>query len=352
MLIFFVLFFANFQKNPLNCIKPVLNCKPLLTGAYLKRRGIKGTEEVHWYDVTDYEGFHEGNRRNKSPMLSFCYLDKSNVADSTTKEFYQAGVFDNWLMAKHHTNRIFLGIWCVMRLWNLALFYAFDLGVYYAGSNIKSITRYNSSTNTTQVVTVDKSYFTRCRGNLIDNITLQRMILTIVLVQNILQMLYDIIEFFCGCVYRRNTWYKWTEKGRKKLAVQILFYRIMQFCGEVGMSMGTLTGLYFSVIGESLIKGVTGEGLINSTIFLKMMYLQISIGVTWSLLYFIQLNPWVGKMVVTIQLMVKDLIKFIAVYILILVMFSHAFLRLVSEGTNVTGNCSKYFASIPDAWYR
>ena len=169
------------------------------------------------------------------------------------------------------------------------------------------------------------------------------MMLTLVLAQNILQMLCDIIEFFCGCVYRMNAWYKWTEKGRKKLAVQILFYRVMQFCGEVGMSMGTLTGLYFSVAGGPLI---------NSNIFLKLMYLQISIGVTWSLLYFIQLNPWVGKMVVTIQLMVNDLIKFIAVYILILVMFSHAFLRLVSEGTNLTGNCSKYFASIPDAWYR
>ena len=57
-------------------------------------------------------------------------------------------------------------------------------------------------------------------------------------------------------------------------------------------------------------------------------------------------------MVVSVQLMVQDLIKFTAVYVLVLIMFAHTFLRLVSEGTNKTGNCSEEFATIPDAYYR
>ena len=309
---------------------------------YLTRKEIKGTEEVHWYDITDYEGFHKGNRRNKSPMISFCYIDKSNVGDPTTKEFYQADIFDNWLKAKHHTNHISLVIWCLIRLWNVILFCTVDLGILRASRDV-SLVQYNSSTNTTQVTTVDETYFTPCRGNFVTTQSLQRLILSLVLGQNILQMMFDVIEFLYGIAKRRYVWYKWTEKGKKKIAVQIKFYRVMQFCGEAGICVGTLTGLFYSI---------TGKPLIESLLFLKMMYILISTGVTWSLLYFIQLNPWIGKMVVSIQLMVKDLIKFTAVYALFLVMFAHAFLRLVSEGTNETGNCSRYFSGILDSWYR
>ena len=50
--------------------------------------------------------------------------------------------------------------------------------------------------------------------------------------------------------------------------------------------------------------------------------------------------------------MVQDLLKFIVVYVLMLVMFTHTFLRLVTEGANKTGKCSKDFATVPEASYR
>ena len=200
-------------------------------------------KEVRWYDITDYEGFHEGNRRNKSPMLSFCYIDKAKVADRTTKEFYQANFFGHWLSTETKNSKIFLAIWCFMRLWNISMFYIFDIGIFYPTSPMVS----NSSGNSSLMST---AYSGPCRGNFIHSITAQRLIIGGLMLQNILQLLLDIAEFvYCG-LKRRNIWYKWTEKGRKKIAVQVIFYRLTQFAAEICITYGSLNGLYASYTGQ------------------------------------------------------------------------------------------------------
>ena len=310
----------------------------------MERKEIKGIEEVRWYDITDYEGFHDGNRRAKSPMMSFCYLDESNLAEKSTKDFYKSDFFKNWLTIKRHNCFIFIILWCLLRLWNVALFFAFDIGVFYPENGIE-INVHNSSTNTTEVMTVDADYITPCRGNLIKSTTVQCLFLFCLLIQNSLKMIFDIGEFvYLGIKHwKKQVWFRWTEKGKKKLAVQSIFYRILQFGAEFGISFGTLFGLHLSLTGQTMIK---------NTMVIKMMYLLIANGLIWSLLYFVQLNPWLGKMVVSIQRMIHDLLRFFVVYALMLIMFAYAFLRLISEGTNVTGKCSDKFATVLDSWYR
>ena len=277
-------------------------------------------------------------------MMSFHYLDESYLAEKKTKDFYQSQFFKNWLNIKCHNCFIFVVLWCLLRLWNVALFYMFDIGIFYPETGI-DLSVHNSSTNTTEVVTVDADHITPCRGSLIKSITIQRLCLVCLLIQNSFKMLFDIGEFvYLGIKHWKNQiWFRWTEKGKKKLAVQCIFYRVLQFGAEFGISFGSLFGLYLSLTGQTIIKNI---------MVIKMMYLLIANGLIWSLLYFVQLNPWLGKMVVSIQRMVHDLLRFFVVYALMLIMFAQAFLRLISEGTNATGKCSEKFATVVDSWYR
>ncbi len=272
-------------------------------------------------------------------MFAFCYLDKKNVAALSTKEFYDTVLFDTWLAKKMKLCRIFIFMWLSIRLLNIALFFAFDLGIY--ALNLPVMTNVSMNEVDYVSVTVD---FNLCRKNIFESLTVQRAIVASLFLQNLLQLLFDLADTLHYLYSKQGgNWNLWTEKGRKKLAVQVIFYRGMQLLSSLGICVGSSQALYASY---------TGHALWNIELLFQILYLQISLGVTWSVLYFVQLSPWIGKTVVSIQLMVQDLLRFILVYLIMLVMFSLAFLRLVADATNKNGECSRDFATLPDALYR
>ena len=303
----------------------------------MTRKQLRGTAEILWFDVTEYEGFHEGNRRNRSPMLSFLLLDSSQVTRPTTKHFFTIDFFENWLLVKRKTVQVFIALWILLRLLNVLNFVAYDLAMYHLSDHVV-VETWNSTLNSTDLVQVESEDAYPCRDNRITSRAFQKTILLVVFVLNTLQLLFDLIDIPHKIWKYRKSWYRWTEKGKKQFAVQVLFYRLMQFLAELAMSVGALSVLFPILDDYDWIA--------------DLIYIQVSLGVTWSLMYFLQLAPWIGKMVVTVQRMINDLCKYCLLYSMFLVSFAHSFLRLISQGTNETRNCSRDFASIPDAWYR
>ena len=303
---------------------------------YLTRRELHGTAETCWFDVTDYEGFHEGNRRNKSPMLCFLLLDASQIAMPTTKHFFSIDFFENWLSAKSKTSRFFICAWLILRLVNVVFFMVFDLNVYHMYDHV-SLDFWNSTLNKSETVLVSRKNINFCKENNLDSFAARLTLVCVVLVLNSLQLLFDLGDFIHKMYFYRTSWHRWTEKGKKKLAVQVVFYRIMQFLAEFSMCIGALTAL---------------SPVVESMLVSNLIYILVCFGVTWSFMYFLQLAPWIGKMVVTVQRMINDLCKYALLYAIFLFSFAHTFMRLVNLSDNRTGKCSKDFASIPDAWYR
>ena len=275
-------------------------------------------------------------------MISFLFLDSSKMSNVSTKEFFKSVFFENWLLAKGNACRIFLIAWIFARLWYVGLFYAMDLGIYFPSEYIEVMVA-NATTNTSTLKKVDVNTIDWCRGNIITSHTIQKIIIVLILLQSRHQLMYDLIEFTHAICNYNRAWHFWTEKGRKKVVVQMAFYRLMQFLSVAGMSFMTTNTICHSF---------TRNQYLMPKWILDITYIQISMGMTWSLLYFVQMNPWMGKMVVSVQCMVHDLFRFFIVYSLALIMFAHAFLRLISDGTNQTRNCSEEFATVLDSWYR
>ena len=196
----------------------------------------------------------------------------------------------------------------------------------------------NSALNSTDLVQVESRDACSCRENKITSRAVQNTIIYVIFVLNTLQLLFDLVDIPHKIWKYRKSWHRWTEKGKQQFVVQVVFYRLMQFLAEFAMCVGALSVLFPILRDYDWIA--------------DLIYIQVSLGITWSLMYFLQLAPWIGKMVVTVQRMINDLCKYCLLYSMFLVCFAHSFLRLISQGTNQTGNCSRDFKAIPDAWYR
>ena len=235
-----------------------------------------------------------------------------------------------------NTVNFFIIIWLLFRLLNVFTFVAFDLGIYHVNEYVQ-VKVWNPLLNVTELVRKEKEDVYMCRDHSITSPATQKGVIVYILVASSLQLLFDLGDAVHKTYTYRKGWHKWTEKGKKKFAVQILFYRIMQFLAEFAMCVGALSML---------------TPIIHSVLVSDLIYIQVSFGVTWPLMYFLQLAPWIGKMVVTVQRMINDLYKYCLLYSIFLVTLAHSFLRLVSQGNNKTGNCSQDFATVPDTWYR
>ncbi len=299
-------------------------------------REVQGNAETKWFDITDYEGSQEGNRRDKSPMLSFLLLDSRLITRPATKYFFTIDLFENWLRAKRRTCHCFITLWFLLRVFNVMTFVTFDLGIFTIGDVVEKEV-WDSTLNRTTLVHLSAGDANHCRGNFVPSAVFRRLIVWLIFLQSSCQLIFDLVEFAFAFYQYRRSWHRWTELGKKRLAVQILFYRIMQFLAEFAMCIGTLTSLF---------------PIIDSTLVQDLIYIQVSFGITWSLMYFLQLAPWIGRMVVTVQRMINDLFKYSFLHGLFLVTFAHSFLRLVAHDNNRTGKCSEEFSTVLHSWYR
>ncbi len=83
----------------------------------------KGIQQQAWLDITDYESFDEGNRRDRSPLFLFSLVEKKIFQDDEASEVFRSPVMKKWMRAKLIMNCPLLLLWILFRITHTIAFY-------------------------------------------------------------------------------------------------------------------------------------------------------------------------------------------------------------------------------------
>ena len=158
-----------------------------------------------------------------------------------------------------------------------------------------------------------------------------------ILAISVLIVVIDIVEL--GRVVRLNqSWRLKIPTGRKKVLVNILFYRMAQFL-MASTLIATFCIQYYSMYAEVSVPKIVTD----------MIYALCIISTVWSFLYFTQPLPFIGSFVIAVQRMLSDIFKFAILFAIFLVPFGLCFQRLVIQ--NAKGDCPREFANNSEIIY-
>ncbi len=290
---------------------------------YLVKRERKGFYDFLEYDISEYESLGCDNRRHKSPMLLLASIDKRILSDQKAVQILVNGPLSDWVYKKLHCNVPFILIWACLRVLLVFCFYfvisvnipwieLIEIVVYFV-NHLDEFSHENETEYLDNITSVVNASVSNESCNLLDwygGLQYPSGILTAflyMLMYAIFALLYDITE---GLVSIFHNWRRWRSAlGKpKNLVASSTYYRVCQ----IMFSTLSIIWILFYILAPKDI--ITDIGLILVT-FLS----------TWSVLYFVQIVPFIGKFVNSIQEMLAVMLQFIIVYVIILIPFPHAF---------------------------
>ncbi len=291
---------------------------------YLVKKERKGFYDFIEYDISEYEGVgcDIRNRRHKSPMLLLAVIDKRVLKNKKAVEILSRGPLADWVGAKVNINFLFVFTWAIIRLLVVVCFY-FVISVNVPWKDlidmiidfIKTSGDLDETlSNVTESVENQTCEVIDWYGGISRPKVLYGAILYM-LVYSICAVVYDVFEGFVSIFYN---WAKWRAAfGKSKdLVASTSFYRICQLFFSI---LSIIWTIFYMIEPKSIF---TAIGLIL-TIFFSI----------WSALYFVQIAPFIGKFVNSIQQMLKIMIQFVVVYAIILIPFPHGF-QVLLRGEN------------------
>ena len=309
----------------LGCIKlfdAILNTD----GVYLIKNKRNGFFDVKEYDVTEYESIGSGNRKNKSPLLLLSASDRKILKDEVAVCLLTKGPITDWASAKVKCNIPFVLIWACLRIVCIVCFYVLLgvsvtlTGIWYMISediyayiqyllNVtlqeQNITLINSSCDEIDDAVDWYGAYKHGRLFLIGILYLYAYCL--------ISTFSDIVEGIISIFYNWNRW-KMCFGRSKNLITSAYYYRICQFIFSFCGMIWTVLYIY-----------------IPTNTFVDLGLIVLTYVTTWSVLYFIQILPYAGNFVNSIQKMLAIMAQFVFVYAIILIPFPHAFQVLLRE---------------------
>ncbi len=299
---------------------------------YLVKRERKGFYDILEYDISEYESLGCDNRRHKSPMLLLSSIDKSILSDEKAVQVLMNGPLRDWVYNKLHCNVPFILLWACLRVLLVLCFYVVisvnipwkELidAVVYVINHLDEFNRENRTEHLDNLTSMVNSSINNGSCNPIDwygGLQYPSGIFSAflyMLIYAISALLYDITE---GLVSVFHNWRRWKSAlgKRKNLVASSTYYRVCQ----IMFSTLSIIWILFYIFEPKNI--ITDIGLILVT-FLS----------TWSILYFVQIVPFIGKFVNSIQEMLAVMLQFTIVYVIILIPFPHAFQVLLRSDSS------------------
>lgn len=315
-------------------------------GVYLTRESVQGIYTTQWFDVTDYESCHPGNRRNKSPLLSLTLVDKCKVGCPHARELLTnspAGlIMRKWIDIKMACNRPLTLVWFLIRVINAGVFCASmslseGLFLLQKKRNNSSLilpendTNYNMSRSGPQMdIYSEKAY-----GIPVPVCLLLLIYLSLFSLFSVILDLAEFVRFY----YRSDSFILYTPKGKKRLAVHYKGYRIAQF--TMSLSIFSVCVLFVVLKGD-----LTGVPRIIDHIF--VIHSMSCIVVSFK--YFCQSTACLGPFIITFERMIKHLSCFVLVFLFFVLPYTFVFRHIVCDDD---GNdlCKVHFSTVVDAFY-
>ena len=292
---------------------------------YVIERRTVGLNVYTMIDVTEYES---GSRYDKSPLLMIAHLHRDKLDHEETREIVRSDVMRSWVRAKMKTNVIPILLWAIVRVTILTTHLAAD---YDSTSRVHYLEMKNMSAEEQLC-----SSFYGMNYTPTGHLFLQYFNL----ITSCLVVLFDICEITYLVASGKHR--MWRDLGGiKRLVVNVKFYRTCEFVTML---------LSIFIIGVAI---QTHENLHNTDVaFVSFVYfirVLLPVFIVWSVFYFIQVLPWIGDSIISIQGMVKDMFRFVILMAIFNLPFMHLFyIGLSNESLQ---GCIEDFRSVPMAFY-
>ena len=320
----------NFEKILLKQNTSGLNCVELAafsqtfrfmmaifkTSVYRTKQAQCGMASVNYYDVTEYETYHNGRPWETSPMFLLLFLRNTKLQDEYTKTVFTSGVIGRWLAIRKKVFFPFFIGWCILRL--------FIIFLVYVPAQLAD--------------PPDPAIHVNCDLNLFKfSAETQQCCVIALAIFKTLSLLFDVFSFI-----------KWRSMNMSKM----MMYTVAngRMVTRVGFYM-TLRSLYNLLILVSSLNRLSWHYWRKSmpAYPIQVIFICIMVGSVWSILFIVQLSPLIGKYVIAIQYMIMSLIKFSFLIFLFIWPFALLFPKYVTHSSDEL--CPEGFESIPSYFY-
>lgn len=205
----------------------------LTRGMYIIREEDRGLATYQWIDVTDYETFDAGNRKEWAPLFCLTLMDKDRLNYPTTAQLFADPVIRKWIKNKIKCGILPAVVNMVMRCFMVGIFIVIDSDIGVNDNNILSSNVSDSdianAANTNSSVSC-KSF---------EGLSLSphaKYLLCICLIMH--SVMSHAVSFIESCTYRPRNYNlpRMTDRGYKNMFVQHSFYRRVH--GMVSIMIG------------------------------------------------------------------------------------------------------------------
>ena len=320
---------------------------------YVLKKEELGLKERLWYDVTEYErtAYCQENRWKKSPLRLLMYCDKSVVQNKESVEILRSDLLKQWTSTKLKSNIIFILIWAILRTICVYAFYMvianntkqLSMTFYLLWNETLGSFTYTVYTNETCSPFIPwyipynyEKYPNMLDYNHVGQFFIFGFCAAFVLFFSVVSIMFDILEKLTLLCRKSRNWRKFQGKRKDRLCTGS-YYRISQFL----FSITSVFYLAFLII-EILIPD-DQYSYINVALLIPACLVSAP-----SILYFLQVCPYIGDLVIGIERMISVMLIFLGLFYFYLTPYAHAFLTLL-KGDN---NCQvKDFETLSNAIY-
>ena len=292
-------------------------------GVYLIKEESIGYNVVQYLDVSDYELFDDGlpTRFFTSPLLLFVMNDTSQIPVTESGVVHRNSGFQSWARAKMMMNWPFVCIWFLFRMFYIALF--ISASTENSWPTVVNNGSYPNTNNTEEIAV--------CSCQASDRGSYRWGTLALV---SLLIVMYDLYSYVRIRRIHHPALFKLVKIRDRHASVQ--FYRSMQ--------LATCLSVVAICVGQIL----RFIGLAVPLVFDHILYLIVSYGCVWGVLYFLQVLPWISIYAFAVQRMLQVLIRFMVIFFLFLFAFAISFRRTLLDKSH---GCPIHFDTLGETVY-
>ena len=300
---------------------------------YLVREDRKGMLLYQWYDVTEYMTSHvSADRRGKTPVGFLALMTEETMGRTGTVDLFQWMPFKQWKHVHYAANKPFILAWLLFRVIPILLYItqlADEDLLRKAGGRTES-ERYHSVA-VANMTAVTNASFVYCPGVVFysSGRNTNLWMTSVIGCFGLLIVVFDVVELLLINVRRVPRYFCRQHCLVVHTAVQSMMFRIGQF----------IQGVMYVLIGIAAQMSDLDD---FNKHFGTKLNLAMMILTTISMHFFLQLVPVLGRYVITLEWMLRDLLHFGIIYLLWVLPFSYYF--MVFYNLNSIDRCVEAFS--------
>ncbi|XP_064641442.1 transient receptor potential cation channel subfamily V member 5-like [Lineus longissimus] len=271
-------------------------------GVYKTVHEYIGPFERVTYELAEYESWDDSNRHRKSPLRFLLHMRRNDLGE-LSDSFFETPLMKHWI------NRKFASVWFHLMAW-VALHVLFVVVYLFEDEMMVGITEVTASecreeNRTSRLIPAWQREF-------YSHIWLRETLHILILLYCYGSIINDVTELVLLVIKRKqNDIYNRPIK-RGAYVTSALFFRINHFA-MVTLTAGT------QWISDDIMENIHLDNLV------MVLYLVGGVMVLWSLLFFLQLLPSIGHLVMGFQATLATLVNFIILNTILFLSFVKAF---------------------------